>query len=97
MLFPTRHAIGLKTEDGTEILIHIGMDTVSLDGKPFTAHVQNGEKLKAGDLMIEADLDAIRAAGLSVQTPVIITNKVPFECLTSGTIAAGEKMMKTKA
>ena len=96
MLFPTKHAIGLKTDDGAEILIHIGMDTVSLDGKPFTAHVENGQKLKAGDLMIEADLDAIRAAGLSIQTPVIFTNKVDFEARPYGQVQAGDAVMETK-
>lgn len=96
MLFPTKHAIGLKTDDGAEILIHIGMDTVSLDGKPFTAHVENGQKLKAGDLMIEADLDAIRAAGLSIQTPVIFTNKVAFEARPYGQVQAGAAVMETK-
>ena len=96
MLFPTKHAIGLKTDDGAEILIHIGMDTVSLDGKPFTAHVENGQKLKAGDLMIEADLDAIRAAGLSIQTPVIFTNKVAFEARPYGQVQAGDAVMETK-
>lgn len=93
MTFPTKHAIGLKTKDGAEILIHIGMDTVSLDGKPFTLHVAQGDCLHAGQLMIEADLDAIAKAGLSTQTPVIITNKIPFEQLVSGQKNAGTPIL----
>ncbi|MCB2339620.1 beta-glucoside-specific PTS transporter subunit IIABC [Clostridium estertheticum] len=73
-LFNTKHAIGLTSEDGIEILIHIGLDTVKLEGKYFTAHVKKGDNVKAGDLLIEFDIKAIEDAGYEVITPVIVTN-----------------------
>ncbi|MGT2959852.1 PTS system trehalose-specific EIIBC component [Streptococcus caballi] len=78
VLFPTKHAVGLVSEDGVEILMHIGMDTVSLDGKGFEAHVSQGDKVKAGDKLISFDMSAIKAAGFPVETPVIITNQDNF-------------------
>lgn len=74
MIFGTNHAVGITSDNGVEILIHIGMDTVSLDGKGFTAHVKNGDKVKVGQLLIEADLEVIKNAGLETVTPVVITN-----------------------
>ena len=68
------HAVSLVADFGAEILIHIGLETVSLEGKPFTIHVHNGDKVKKGQLMIEADLDAIKAAGLNTITPMLICN-----------------------
>jgi len=73
-LFPTAHAIGLITDKGTELLIHIGMDTVKLEGQHFTAKVKQGEHVKAGQTLIEFDAAAIRAAGYDVTTPVLVTN-----------------------
>ena len=73
-IFPTKHAIGLVTEAGLEVLVHIGLDTVSLEGKPFTVHVAEGQKVAAGDLLVTADLDAIRAAGRETSTVVVFTN-----------------------
>ena len=73
-IFPTKHALGLVTEAGLEVLVHIGLDTVSLEGKPFTVHVAEGQKVAAGDLLITADLDAIRAAGRETSTVVVFTN-----------------------
>lgn len=73
-LFPTLHAIGITTDKGVEILIHVGMNTVQLEGKPFVAHVSQGDKVQKGQLLLEADLEYIRKQGLSVETPVIITN-----------------------
>ena len=74
MMFDTGHAVSLVTESGAEILIHVGLETVGLEGKPFTVHVQNGDKVKKGQLLIEADLEAIKAAGLPTSTPVLICN-----------------------
>ena len=74
MMFETGHAVSLVADFGAEILIHIGLETVSLEGKPFTIHVHNGDKVKKGQLMIEADLDAIKAAGLNTITPMLICN-----------------------
>ena len=73
-IFPTKHALGLVTEAGLEVLVHIGLDTVSLEGKPFTVHVAEGQKVVAGDLLVTADLDAIRAAGRETSTIVVFTN-----------------------
>lgn len=73
-IFKTKHAIGLKSEDGTEILIHIGMDTVQLEGKHFKAYVKDGDKVKIGDTLIEFDTEAIKKEGYELTTPVIVTN-----------------------
>lgn len=73
-IFNTKHAIGLISDEGAEVLIHIGIDTVKLEGKHFTTHVQTGQQVKVGELLIEFDLHAIRQAGFETITPVIITN-----------------------
>ena len=73
-IFPTKHALGLLTEAGLEVLVHIGLDTVSLEGKPFTVHVAEGQKVAVGDLLVTADLDAIREAGRETSTIVVFTN-----------------------
>lgn len=78
MIFKTKHAIGLRSEDGAEILIHIGIDTVKLDGKHFKAYVKDGDIVKKGDLLVEFDKDAIIAEGYKVITPVIITNTANY-------------------
>lgn len=74
MMFTTGHAVSLVADCGAEILIHVGLETVSLEGKPFTIHVANGDKVKKGQLLIEADLEAIKAAGLPTITPMLICN-----------------------
>lgn len=81
-VFDTKHAIGLLSEDGVELLIHVGLDTVNLQGKFFTAHVESGMKVKAGDLLLEFDEAAIRAAGYDTTTPVVITNADEFGKIT---------------
>jgi beta-glucoside PTS system EIICBA component len=77
-LFQTRHAIGLLSDSGIEVLIHIGIDTVKLDGQHFTAHVKAGDKIKPGDLLIEFDRQAILDAGYDLATPVIISNSEEY-------------------
>lgn len=79
LVFPTGHAIGLTTENGTELLIHIGMDTVSLAGKGFNTFVETGDVVEAGQKLIEFDLAVIREANLPVITPVIVTNTADYE------------------
>lgn len=73
-LFETKHAIGLTADNGAEILIHIGLDTVKLGGKHFKAHVKSGDKVKAGDLLVEFDIKAIQEEGYEIITPVLVTN-----------------------
>ncbi|MCD7091553.1 PTS beta-glucoside transporter subunit IIABC [Klebsiella quasipneumoniae] len=73
-LFKTNHAIGLSSEEGAEILIHVGIDTVKLDGQHFTPHINIGDKVKVGDVLVEFDQQAITAAGYDTTTPIIITN-----------------------
>lgn len=77
-LFPTKHAIGLTSDDGVEILIHVGMDTVQLEGDGFTTHFEKGDKVKAGEILIEFDIEAIKEAGFPLQTPVIVTNSSDY-------------------
>lgn len=97
MVFDTLHAVTLTTDNGTELLIHIGLDTVTLKGDPFTAHVAVGDKVKKGDLLVEADLDKIRAAGLDTITPVLICNTDDYETITlekEGEVDAGEDVLR---
>ena len=81
-VFPTKHALGLVTESGLEVLVHIGLDTVSLEGKPFTVKVEEGQTVAAGDLLVEADLDAIREAGRATSTVVVFTNATAIQSVT---------------
>ena len=73
-VFPTKHALGLVTDNGLEVLVHIGLDTVSLEGKPFEVKVTEGQTVATGDLLVEANLDAIREAGRETSTIVVFTN-----------------------
>lgn len=82
-LFETKHAIGITSDDGTEILIHIGLDTVKLGGKHFTAHVKSGDKVKTGDLLVEFDIEAIKKEGYEVITPVLVTNVSEYKDVLS--------------
>ena len=77
-MLPTKHAIGLISDNGLELLIHIGLDTVQLDGKYFEAHVEQGAKVKRGDKLVSFDIKAIEEAGFSVETPVIVTNSADY-------------------
>lgn len=74
MMFDTGHAVTLVSDNGIEILIHVGLETVGLNGAPFQVKVQNGQKVKKGDILMISDLDAIKAAGLPTITPVLICN-----------------------
>ena len=84
VLFPTKHAVGIVSEEGVELLMHIGMDTVSLDGKGFEAHVAQGDKVVVGQQLISFDMDVIKEAGLVTETPVIITNQDDFQADVEG-------------
>lgn len=80
--FPTGHAFGITTKGGAELLVHVGMDTVSLDGKGFSAKKQEGDTVKKGDLLLEVDLNVVKEAGFSTVTPVIVTNVDDFAGVT---------------
>ena len=98
-VFPTKHALGLVTEAGLEVLVHIGLDTVSLEGKPFTVHVAEGQKVAAGDLLVTADLDAIRAAGRETSTVVVFTNAEAIKSVKleqTGSLAAKTAVAKVE-
>ena len=97
VLFPTKHAVGIVSEEGVEMLMHIGMDTVSLDGKGFEAHVEQGDKVVVGQQLISFDMNVIKEAGLVTETPVIITNQDDFQADVEGDlprdIKRGEVLM----
>ena len=98
-IFPTKHALGLVTEAGLEVLVHIGLDTVSLEGKPFTVHVAEGQKVAAGDLLVTADLDTIRAAGRETSTVVVFTNAEAIKSVKleqTGSLAAKTAVAKVE-
>ncbi|SEO10542.1 PTS system, beta-glucosides-specific IIC component [Terribacillus saccharophilus] len=79
MLAPTKHAIGLRSMSGAEVLIHVGLDTVKLHGEPFTLHVKEGDRVKQGDVLSEFDSEAIEAAGVQTITPIIVTNPANYK------------------
>ena len=97
VLFPTKHAVGIVSDQGVEMLMHIGMDTVNLEGKGFTAHVSQGDRVKAGDKLISFDIDLIKDAGYVTETPVIITNQDQYQADALGglprQIAVGDALM----
>lgn len=97
VLFPTKHAVGIVSDQGVEMLMHIGMDTVNLEGKGFTAHVNQGDRVKVGDKLISFDIDLIKDAGYVTETPVIITNQDQYQADALGSlprqIAVGDALM----
>lgn len=94
-VFPTKHAIGIRTKEGIDILLHIGIDTVTLRGEGFKAFISEGSTVKKGDKLLEVDLDFIKENGKSIITPVIITNmnKVRAISLSSGKVAGKEDVL----
>ncbi|MCR6108443.1 PTS glucose transporter subunit IIA [Salipaludibacillus agaradhaerens] len=82
-LFPTKHAIGITTDNGAELLIHVGMDTVQLDGQFFSANVKQGERVEKGQLLIEFDIEGIKAAGFDLSTPIVVSNKSDYNLMTT--------------
>ena len=85
MLFDTMHAVSMTTSEGVELLIHIGLDTVALKGEHFTAYKGNGDSVKKGELLIEADLDAVKKAGYDVITPVVVCNTSDYQTVETVT------------
>jgi glucose-specific phosphotransferase system IIA component len=98
-VFPTKHAIGLVSDAGVEVLIHVGLDTVQLEGKFYTAHVAVGDKVQVGDLMLEFDIEGIKEAGYQIVTPVIVNNTDRFtdiEPQKTGEIKFGDELLRVK-
>ena len=94
VFFETKHAIGMKSEDGVEVLIHVGMDTVKLNGEHFTAKAAQGDKVKKGQLLLEFDPEAIQAAGYETTTPFVVTNAADYGDIT---VALGDQTVVAKA
>ena len=88
--FPTGHAYGINTDDGKEILIHIGMDTVALNGEGFDVKVKQGDTVKQGDLLVKVDVEYLKAQGKSVVSPVIFTSGEKIELQKTGAVQNGE-------
>ncbi|MBW8349156.1 PTS glucose transporter subunit IIA [Bacillus sp. IITD106] len=96
-VFPTKHAIGIKALNGAEILIHIGLETVSMNGEGFTSHVVKGEKVKAGDTLVTVDLEKVKEKAKSIITPLVITNTDDMESIDhsipSGSVSVNEEVI----
>ena len=98
-LFPTKHALGLKSDSGMELLIHVGLETVGLNGKHFTAHVKDGFRIKKGELLLKFDLNAIKNAGYDIVTPLIVSNTDEYSditLLTNGQVKAMTPVLEVK-
>lgn len=98
-VFPTGHAAAITGHDGTEVLIHVGLDTVKLKGQHFSIHAENGQQVSRGDLLIEADMEAIRGEGYDIITPVVICNSEDyseFRIESPGDVAQGDVVMTLK-
>lgn len=98
LMFETGHAVSVRTEEGAEILIHIGLDTVNLKGEHFTSHVKAGDMVKAGDLLVEFDKEAIEAAGYDLITPVVICNSDQYQEVIghTGPVKEGDVLLELK-
>lgn len=99
MVFDTKHAVNLVSADGCEILLHIGIDTVKLNGKFFEAHVTDGQEIHKGDLLISFDMAGIRSAGYQTTTPMIICNTDDYEtveAIHAENVSAGDKIIEIK-
>lgn len=81
MVFETKHAVGLVSDEGVEVMIHVGLDTVTMKGEGFTAHVKAGDHVKVGDLLLDVDLEAVKAAGHPTVTPVVVTNTMNYKAV----------------
>ena len=98
LLFDTMHAVSMTTDDGVELLIHIGLETVTLKGEHFTAHKATGDTVKKGDLLITVDLEAVKAAGFDVITMVVCNtgDYQAVEAVTGADVEPGESVLKIK-
>ena len=99
LLYDTKHALGLTSEDDVEVLIHVGIDTVQLEGKFFTAHAASGDEVKKGQLLLEVDLEGIKAAGYKLDTPIIVTNSDEYaevKAVKTGPVEPGEPVIEIR-
>lgn len=99
-LFPTGHAIGIRAKGGTEVLVHIGLDTVKAGAEHFTVHVAKGQRVQVGDPLVDVDVEALRTAGYDLTTPVVVTNPREFEVVGDGTtheVTAGQLLYRSQA
>lgn len=98
-LFPTLHAVGITSKDGLDLLVHIGVDTVNLQGEGFTAYIKEGDNVKKGDLLIEVDLEKVKAAGYNLSTPVIVCNTPDYKAVEPenfGSVKNGDCIVKIR-
>ena len=96
-VFDTKHAVGLSTESGMELLIHIGINTVELGGKYYTTHVKDGDHVKRGQLLVSFDMDKIKEAGYDVTTPLIVTNSDDYrdvKALHEGVVTFADRVLE---
>ena len=97
MVFETKHAIGLTSDDGVELMIHVGFETVKLNGKHYKAHVKESQTIKEGDLLLEFDIEGIKADGYEIETPVIVTNTGSYQSivvLAAGAVKKNERLLE---
>lgn len=100
MMFDTKHALGLVSDDGVEVLIHVGVDTVNLKGEHFTAKAESGDRISRGQLLLEFDIPAIEKAGYHIDTPVIVTNGDQFKSVKAvkqGPVEPGEPVIEIES
>ncbi|WP_100372562.1 PTS sugar transporter subunit IIA [Bacillus sp. FJAT-45037] len=97
-VFPTKHAIGIKTTGGAEVLLHIGLETVNMKGEGFTTHVKEGDKVKVGDALVDFDLELVKEKAASIITPMVITNQDDLDSVQkepATDVVAGETPLLT--
>ncbi len=98
-VFPTGHAAAMTSTEGVEVLIHVGLDTVKLEGKHFTIHASEGQEVKKGDLLLEADIEQIKAEGYDITTPIVICNSdeySEFHMAGPGDVSLGDNILNLK-
>ena len=98
-VFDTKHAINLVSDDGCEVLLHVGIDTVKLSGKFFNSHVKDGDRVHRGDVLVTFDINSIKKAGFDVTTPMVVCNSDAYEKITvvlSGEVSSGEKIIEAE-
>jgi PTS system beta-glucosides-specific IIC component len=99
VFYVTKHAIGILSNEGVELLIHVGLDTVKLEGKYFTSHANEGDEVKIGDLLLEFDMKAIKDKGYDLTTPIIVTNMTDFneiEVVARDLVKTSEVLLKVR-